>query len=99
MKNEIRIVNTENGLRLEVYGEFTMATTENIKKELIASVSREGNEVLDLTNASVMDVVGIQLTYAWKKALNNNQRKGIVMFPESENIKDLFAKTGVTSIF
>jgi hypothetical protein len=97
-ENEMKIVNADGGIRLEVYGEFTMATSESIKKELIASQSREGNETLDLTKASMMDVIGIQLAYAWKKALKENQRTGTVILPNSENIKDLFVKTGVTQI-
>jgi anti-anti-sigma factor len=96
--NEIQIVNSNNGIRIEVSGEFTTATSETIKKELAASQSREGSETLDLTKASMMDVVGIQLAYAWKKALKENQRTGTVILPTSESIKDLFVKTGITQI-
>lgn len=97
-ENELKIVTTENGLRLEVSGEFTTATIENIKNKLVESQSREGNEVLDLTHASVMDVVGIQLAYAWKTNLKHNQRTGTVNLPESDDIKDLFVKVGITQI-
>jgi anti-anti-sigma regulatory factor len=97
-ENTIKIANTENGIQLEVHGEFTMSTCENIKKELLASLSRAGNETLDLSNASHVDVVGIQFAYAWKKSLQENLREAIVILPQSENIKDLFVKTGITQI-
>jgi hypothetical protein len=95
---ELKIVNTENDMRIEVYGAFTMATSQNIKNELLASLLRSSNETLDLTNANAIDVIGIQLAYGWKKALEANQRKATVILPESENIKDLFVKTGITQI-
>jgi anti-anti-sigma regulatory factor len=98
MENELKIVKTENATQLEVRGEFTLRCGEGIKKDLISSASREGSESLDLTHASAMDVAGIQLAYAWKKALEGDGRKGNVILPESENIKDLFAKTGITQI-
>jgi anti-anti-sigma factor len=97
-KIEINIAHTDDGLRLAVGGEFTIATSDTIKRELVASSSREGNEILDLRNVSMMDAVGIQLAYAWKKALKKNNRTGIVICPELETIKDLFVKTGITQI-
>jgi anti-anti-sigma regulatory factor len=98
MKENLKIVNTDNGMRLEVQGDFTITTYETLKKEIVSSLSREGNETLDLTNASQVDVVGVQLAYAWKKALEKQHRTAIVILPESESIKDLFVKTGITQI-
>jgi hypothetical protein len=97
-ENALKIVNTAHGLQMEVHGEFTIATSENIKNELVASLSREGNEALDLRHATMIDVIGIQLTYSWKKALEKKQRTGQVILPESESIKDLFVKIGITQI-
>jgi hypothetical protein len=98
MENELKLVKTENAAHLEVRGEFTLRCGEGIKKDLISSISEESNESLDLTHACAMDVAGIQLAYAWKKALQDNGKKANVILPESENIKDLFAKTGITQI-
>src|SRR4051794_28351824 len=91
------ILTTKDELRVDAANEFTAAHGEKIKSQLL-NMSREGHESLDLTNISAMDVVGIQLAYAWRKALLQNKRKGTVMLAESENIKDLFTKTGITQI-
>jgi anti-anti-sigma regulatory factor len=96
--NDIKTASTENGILLEVHGEFTIATCENVKTELLASLARQGNETLDLSKATHVDVIGIQLAYAWKKCLQKKHREAIVILPESENIKDLFVKTGITQI-
>jgi hypothetical protein len=95
---ELKIVNTENDIRIEVSGDVTIATSEKIASELLRSLLSAGNGTLDLTNATTIDVVGIQLAYAWKKAFAHKQRKAIVILPQSENIKDLFVKTGITQI-
>lgn len=96
--NELKIVSTGKEIRLEIQGDVTIGTRKKIKNDLLPSVATEGNMSLDLSQANMMDVTGIQLAYAWKKALAQNQRTGIVILPESENIKDLFVKTGITQI-
>jgi anti-anti-sigma regulatory factor len=97
-ENEIKVVNTKNGIQLEMSGEFTLRCSEQTKKDLLSSLSREDSESLDLTQTSAMDVAGIQLAYAWKKALVYSGRKATIVHPTSENIKDLFTKTGITQI-
>jgi anti-anti-sigma regulatory factor len=98
MENEITPVKTNNATQLQMDGEFTLRFGEKIKQDLISSASEEGIQSLDLTHASAMDVAGIQLAFAWKRALQDNGKKAQVILPESENIKDLFAKTGITQI-
>lgn len=97
-ENEIKAIDTENGIRLEIHGEFTSRCSEQVKKGLIASLSRDGAELLDLTQVSAMDVAGVQLAFAWKSALEQSGRKATIMLPEAENLKDLFTKTGITQI-
>jgi anti-anti-sigma factor len=88
----------ENQIQIEVEGEFTIGTSEAIKPKLISSIERSGPETLQLKNVTTMDVAAVQLAYAWKKELKKNGRKGTVVCPEDENIKDLLVKTGITQI-
>jgi hypothetical protein len=98
IENELKALDTGNGIHLELHGEFTLRSGEQTKKDLISSLSGEGPELLDLTRASAMDVAGIQLAYAWKNALGQAGRKATITLPEAENLKDLFTKTGITQI-
>ena len=94
----LKTTKENNGIRLEAEGDFTLSTLETMKKDLLVSASAESPQTLDVSKCTMMDVVGIQFAYAWKKALSENKKTGTVILPESETIKDLFIKTGITQI-
>ncbi len=78
---------------------FNAANAESIKAELMESVERTGEEILSLQHATALDITGIQLAFAWRKALTAQGRKATVELPRAENINDLLVKTGVTKLF
>jgi anti-anti-sigma regulatory factor len=98
MEYELKMVNAENETQLLIRGDFTMKSSKVIKEDLLLSVSRNRNEALDLSQVSAIDVAGIQFACAWKKALQIKGRKGSVILPEAENLKDLIVKAGITQI-
>jgi anti-anti-sigma regulatory factor len=96
--NTVKNIEGENGLEIEVNGEFSVGTCKDIRQQLELSLERSGHETLVLKNVTTMDVVAIQLTYAWKNALAKSGRKGTIVPPDEESIKDLLVKTGITQI-
>lgn len=100
MENTIlKIEETDLGITMICDGDFTVTHAEFIKKELLDSAARKGDEILSLSNAKSIDVSGIQLAYSWKKILEAQGRQATVLLPQSENIKDLLEKTGLTKLF
>jgi anti-anti-sigma regulatory factor len=96
--SELTIAATDKGIQLDIQGDFNIESCDKMKLDLLTSASREGEESLNLSKTTAMDVVGIQLAYAWKIALAKKNRTATVIQPKSENIKDLFDKTGITQI-
>lgn len=79
--------------------DFNASNAASIKVELMQSVERTGEEVLSLQQATALDITGIQLAFAWRKALVAQGRKAKVELPRAENINDLLVKTGITKLF
>jgi hypothetical protein len=79
--------------------DFTAENAASIKEALLASTARKGDEILLLSEATAIDVIGIQLAFAWKLALQRQQRKAEVLLPQPESIIDLLKKTGITQLF
>jgi hypothetical protein len=100
MKKEIfEILQKGNALQMVCSTDFSIANAQVIKKCLLMSVTRTGDEVLSLCEATSIDLTGIQLAFAWKQILKQQNRRGTVLLPEKEGIKDLLQKTGITEIF
>ncbi|HEY0653736.1 MAG TPA: STAS domain-containing protein [Chryseosolibacter sp.] len=79
--------------------DFTATNAATIKAELMHSVERTGEEVLSLENVTSLDITGIQLAFAWRKALVAQGRKATVKLPRAGNINDLLEKTGIHKLF
>jgi hypothetical protein len=100
MENTIlKLVETGKGISMICNDDFSAANARAIQESLLKSSARKGDEVLSLAKAISIDVSGIQLAFAWKRALQAQGRKADVVLPQSENIKDLLDKTGITQIF
>jgi anti-anti-sigma factor len=95
----LNIQETDHGTTMAFEGEFTVANVETIKASLLQSAARKSDEILSLIAVTSIDASGIQLAFSWKKMLQNQGRKAYMMLPQSENIKDLLDKTGITQIF
>jgi anti-anti-sigma regulatory factor len=95
----IKIQKTNEGLAMICEEDFNVANAQAIKEALLESVERKGNEILSLVTATTIDASGIQLAFVWKKALEAQGRRADVLFPNSENSKELLDKTGITQIF
>jgi hypothetical protein len=94
----LKVQETDQGIIMIFEGEFTVGYVEMIKESLLQSAARKGNEILSLIGATSIDVSGIQLAFSWKKILQAQGRKADVLLPQSENIKDLLIKAGITQI-
>jgi anti-anti-sigma regulatory factor len=80
-------------------GEFTTQHAGAIKETLLAEMNGTEAIVLSLQYATAFDVAGIQLAFAWKKKMEALGRTVRVSLPETETIKDLLAKAGITKLF
>jgi ABC-type transporter Mla MlaB component len=87
-----------DGIHLIFNGDFTVKNAAQIVSALTVSASRKGSEILSLTNATAIDVAGIQLAYCWKTTLESQDRNVKIVLPESESLTDLLQKTGITKI-
>jgi anti-anti-sigma regulatory factor len=94
----LNVHGTDRGITMTFEGEFAAVNVKMIKEALLESAARKSDEILSLTGATSIDVSGIQLAFSWKKALQAQGRKADVLPPESENIKDLLIKAGITTI-
>lgn len=79
--------------------DFNATNAAAIQAELMQSVKRTGEEVLSLQHVTALDITGVQLAFAWRKALVAQGRKAKVELPRAENINDLLTKTGITKLF
>jgi anti-anti-sigma regulatory factor len=94
----LNVQQTEKGVTMIYEGEFTVTNAHVIKEFLVQSVARESDEILSLFAATSIDASGIQLAFSWKKVLQSQGRKADVLLPQSEEIKDLLEKTGISQI-
>lgn len=97
--NILSTTQSDNGTLIICQNDFCVLHAEVIKDTLLQSLQRSGDETLSLTDATSIDVSGIQLVFSWRKALQAQGRKATVLLPQTESIKDLLEKTGITQIF
>jgi hypothetical protein len=77
--------------------EFTRSCTDAIQQML--ATEKSGTVILSLQRATTFDVAAIQFVFALKKKLEVSGHNVRVLLPESESIKDLLVKTGITKLF
>jgi hypothetical protein len=100
MANEIlRVVQAGNETHIVCDQDFCAFNGEEIKETLLQSLERTGDETLSLTAATSIDLSGIQIAFSWKNLMTAQGRKGKVLLPDNESIKDLLMKTGLTQLF
>jgi hypothetical protein len=99
IKMEMIVERDDDGLRMVYNGAFNAANSVTIEQLLSASMRRAGHETLVLTNVTTIDITGIKLAYAWKRALELQNRSAKVLLPECSVVKDLLSRTGITKLF
>ena len=77
-------------------GELKVQHASDLKNFFLQSVNRTGNEKLVLNDATAFDVASAQLTYLWKKSLEQQGRQVNIYLPKDEGLQDLLEKTGIT---
>lgn len=83
---------------LMIHGDVNVKHSDELKKFLLQSISRKGNEKLVLNEATEFDVTSAQLTYLWKKSLEQQSRKVTIQWPDNKSLRELLDKTGITKI-
>lgn len=83
---------------LMVEGAINVKHTKELKKFLLQSFSRQGSEKLVLNHVTEFDVASAQLTYSWKRGLEQQGRKVSIELPQNQNLRELLDKTGITKI-
>ena len=99
MYTEMIVERGEYSTRMICRGEFNAARTIGIEQLLSESLRRRGNETLVLTDVTRIDITGIKLAYAWKRALELQNRKAQVLLPASAVIANLLIRTGIAELF
>ncbi|WP_133259505.1 STAS domain-containing protein [Pseudochryseolinea flava] len=89
----------EDGTRIICSGEFNAARAIAIEQLLGQSMTRRGQETLVLTHVTTMDITGIRLAYAWRRALELQNRNAKVVLPASGVIGNLLERTGIAKLF
>jgi len=97
-KSTLQIKKNKKGVQLHVQGNLNVQHANDLKKFFLQSISRSSNEMLILNQVTAFDVASIQLTHLWKMSLKKQGRTASIELPESESLKDLLEKTGITNI-
>jgi anti-anti-sigma regulatory factor len=87
---------TADEVSLFAQGELKVQHGSDLKNFFLLSIKRTGKEKLILNDVTAFDVASIQLTYLWKKSLEQQGRQVSISLPQDEGLKDLLEKTGIT---
>ena len=90
----------------EAAGEVSLLATGELKAQhaielknfFLQSINRTGKESLVLHDITAFDVASAQLTYLWKKSLEQQGRQVSISFPKDAGLRDLLDKTGITKL-
>jgi anti-anti-sigma factor len=97
-KPTFKIEKNKEETTVVAHGDLTVQHANELKKLLVPSLTRKGNELFVLSQVTAFDATAVQLSYAWKKELEKQGRKATITLPSAQGLSELLEKTGINKI-